>query len=95
MADNMSADLTVQPLLAARVLTSAELSASLSFSANLAADVSSQAGLLGSAKTGVYLMGNAGSNVLFYDDPIDYLMFESGIRMRTEADIYMKTEASQ
>jgi len=95
MADNMSADLTVQPALSARVLSDAELSANLSFMANLAADVSSKKGLLGSAKTGIALTGHAGCNVLLYDDPIDYLMFESGARMRTEADIYMKTEASQ
>ena len=41
-----------------------------------------------------YLSGIAQINLLKYDDPVDYLMFQNGVRMRTESDIYIKTEAS-
>ena len=40
------------------------------------------------------LQASVSINLLKYDDPIDYLMFENSVRMRTEADIYIKTEGS-
>jgi hypothetical protein len=94
MADNMSADITITPRLSGIGNTISSISATINNQLSMVATVSIKAGLLGSASVGLGLIGKAGINVLAYDDPIDYLMFENGVRMRSELDQYIKTETS-
>jgi hypothetical protein len=94
MADNMSADIIVTPYLSGVTNIIGSIAMTVTNVSSMAADVSINASLLGDALIGFSLTGKAGINVLAYDDPIDYLMFENGIRMRTEIDQYIKTEQS-
>ena len=61
---------------------------------NMSANIVIKSLLLSSPFAGPLLEGKVTINLLKYDDPIDYLMFQNGVRMRTEADIYIKTEGS-
>lgn len=94
MADNMSADIVIAPRLLGSTTIAGSISASFATGLSLIGVASNQALLLGDATISLSLTGKAGINILAYDDPIDYLMFENGVRMRTETDKYIKTETS-
>tara|TARA_R110000782_G_scaffold114949_1_gene205062 strand:- start:589 stop:786 length:198 start_codon:yes stop_codon:yes gene_type:complete len=61
---------------------------------NMGANILIKSLLLSSPFGAPLLQASVSINLLKYDDPIDYLMFENSVRMRTEADIYIKTEGS-
>lgn len=90
----MSADIAIKPRLSGATSCIGTISASINSKLSMIANVSCQQLIFGNAFTGLTLTGKAGINVLAYDDPIDYLMFESGVRMRNELDQYIKTENS-
>ena len=94
MSDNMSANISITPSLFGVVSTIGSISANINSQLSLIGAASSQAFLIGNSLIGLGLTGKAGINVLAYDDPIDYLKFENGVRMRTEMDQYIKTETS-
>ena len=94
MSDNMSANIVIKSLLSGVVNNVSKLSGVTDSTPLLSAIISHGSLLNGSVINVNYLAGKASINLAQYDDPVDYLMFQNGVRMRTESDIYIKTEAS-
>jgi len=94
MADNMSATINLKGLLDGAVKNVSKLSGLINSQPFVSAILSHEKLLTGSVINVNYLSGISSINLAQYDDPVDYLMFQNGVRMRTESDIYIKTEAS-
>jgi|TARA_R110002153_G_scaffold263774_1_gene425244 hypothetical protein len=94
MADNMSANIVIKSLISGVVNNASKLSGLKNCAPFVSAMISHNLLLSGAAFGGPFLIANVSINLAKYDDPIDYLMFENSVRMRTEADIYIKTEGS-
>ena len=94
MADNMSANIIIKSLISGVVNNVSKLSGLTNCAPFVSAMISHNLLLSGAAFGGPFLIANVSINLAKYEDPIDYLMFENSVRMRTEADIYIKTEGS-
>ncbi len=92
--DNMTASISIGPVLSQATNIEVFMSMGIESIGLLSQSTLMQPSLSGSAKMEPCISGLLGVNALNYDDPVDYLLMESGIILRTEDDKYIKLEGS-